>query len=142
MKHRSKVKIDYHYVPAHKTNVARTIAAERKRLADAAATQAAQDAANAAEAEAKVAMIGKARGPRRMAGYMDAEGWFAIIIIACIIIGSIAFSAMRCDSRWESSGLKSKWGIVQGCLVQMPDVRWIPDDRVRDIDIAPKGVGR
>ena len=61
MKYRSKVKIDYHYVPAHKTNVARTIAAERKRLAEAAAAQAAQDAANAAEAEAKVAIIGKAR---------------------------------------------------------------------------------
>ena len=64
MKHRSKVIIDTHYVPAHKTNIARTIAEARRRLAAEAAARAAEDAANAAEAAAKVAPIGKARGRR------------------------------------------------------------------------------
>jgi hypothetical protein len=51
MKHRAKVIIDYHYVPSHKTNVARTIArikreqAERQRAAEQSAAAVAQEQA-------------------------------------------------------------------------------------------------
>lgn len=137
MKHRAKVVINYRYTPSHKTNIARTIAAEKKRLAAQAAAQAAQEAANAAEAEAKVvAQIGRAPMARRMAGNSEILLYF--ITSCAVIFLLLALRAFGCTSRWADSGLQSKWGPIQGCLVKMPDGRWIPDDRVRDIDITPK----
>lgn len=64
MKHRDKVRIDTRYIPALNTNIERTIAAAKKRLKAEAEARAAQQAANDAEAAAKVAPIGAARKAR------------------------------------------------------------------------------
>lgn len=40
-----------------------------------------------------------------------------------------------CHAAWSRSGLATDYTIMGGCVVQMPDGRWIPSDRVRDIEI-------
>ena len=48
------------------------------------------------------------------------------------------FASWSCSSRWADSGLKSSWGPVKGCLVKTSSGRWVPDDRVRDVDLEPR----
>lgn len=61
------------------------------------------------------------------------------LVITATTLAAVAVIAWAsCGSRWEYSGLKTSWGPIKGCLVQMPDGRWLPDDRVREIDIGPK----
>lgn len=59
----------------------------------------------------------------------------------CVVYMAVAFAvycvvgSWQCSARWEHSGLRSTWAPVQGCLVQVGPNRWLPDDRVREIDI-------
>lgn len=62
--------------------------------------------------------------------------WVVIVLAAAVLMLALADS--ECSSRWQHSGLKSSWGPVQGCLVQMPSGRWLPDNRVRDSDLTPR----
>ena len=61
-------------------------------------------------------------------------------LVMAIIIGLIAWAAaaISCSSKWEDSGLKSKYSIFSGCRVQTPDGRWLPAESVREIEITPK----
>lgn len=61
--------------------------------------------------------------------------WGVILAIGVLIW--IVVASWTCAQRWKASGLSTTWGIGQGCLVQTPGGRWIPDDRVRDVDLAP-----
>lgn len=64
---------------------------------------------------------------------------FVLAAIAGIIFAAFAFLASwKCTSQWERSGLRSEWGPIHGCLVLLPDARWIPADRLREVDIAPR----
>lgn len=65
----------------------------------------------------------------------------AVVIVAAIVIfgGAWAMSSMQCSSQWERSHLKAEYGPIQGCLVELPDGRWLPADRVREVDIAGSG---
>lgn len=59
------------------------------------------------------------------------------LVVLLIILGVVcAVASLSCKARWEGSGLQSSWGPMQGCLVRLPDGRWIPDDRLREIDVA------
>lgn len=156
MKRKSILDAGFVYVQSAQTDIRQTFQRERDRLEARAAERAARrtqkrneaaesqrrqaeiDEANRIEAEAKVAQIAQGRMARKVAG--DAELWYCIAVIAVMLIGALVFSSYRCSSRWAMSGLSTSWGPMQGCLVKMPDGRWIPDDRVRDIDIAPKKV--
>lgn len=55
------------------------------------------------------------------------------------LLGMAAIKATQCVASWERSGLKSEWGFYQGCLVQLPDGRWLPSERLREMDIQSKG---
>lgn len=61
---------------------------------------------------------------------MDREtviGFLIFSIISVIIFFAwFFFSAYACEVRWSRSGLKSEWGLVQGCLVQRKDGTWVP----------------
>lgn len=59
-----------------------------------------------------------------------------LLVVVFGILGALTFYAYSCESRWAASGLKTDWGPIKGCLVQMPSGRWIPDSRVRDIDLS------
>jgi hypothetical protein len=46
--------------------------------------------------------------------------------------------AWECSSKWGKSGMASSFGPIQGCLVQTPGGRWIPEERVREVDLTPR----
>lgn len=62
------------------------------------------------------------------------------LAVLCIVASPFAIGywvkAAACADRWEGSGMASRFGVFSGCLVQTPSGRWIPDDRVRDADLA------
>jgi hypothetical protein len=58
---------------------------------------------------------------------------FVLVIFIVLISGCL--SQASCQSRWHGSGLQSTWGPIQGCKVKLADGRWLPEDRVREIDI-------
>jgi hypothetical protein len=58
-------------------------------------------------------------------------GYLAVLFILFIILAFI--SAASCESAWSKSGFETSWGPVQGCLIKMPDGRWIPDESYREI---------
>lgn len=67
---------------------------------------------------------------------------FLIAGICVILFGLVAWiDSASCSSKWEGSGLESKWGPLSGCLVKWPDGRWLPSDVIRDISLItePKG---
>ena len=64
----------------------------------------------------------------------------ALSIALLLIIGAIAFAvnSWQCSSQWADSGLQSSFKLGSGCRVKLPDGRWLPADRVREVEIAPK----
>jgi hypothetical protein len=65
-----------------------------------------------------------------------------LVIIACIflfggvfVLGGI-LSYYHCHRQWDAAGMSEvSWGVLQGCMLKMPDGRWIPAERVREIDL-------
>ena len=56
-----------------------------------------------------------------------------IIIILCVVALIDSYS---CRSRWSDTGvLEVSWGPFQGCKVKLPDGRWMPEDRIREVDV-------
>lgn len=48
----------------------------------------------------------------------------------------LLLDAWACHSRWGQSSYAVQYGPVQGCLVRTPAGAWVPEDRVREIDMA------
>jgi len=65
------------------------------------------------------------------------EGMFALLMLLMVMIVVALASYFTCEARWSKSGFAISWGPVQGCLVDVGG-RWIPDDRVREIDLQSK----
>lgn len=59
-------------------------------------------------------------------------------LIVLVVVGTFWWSAAACSSKWDRSGMQSSWGPIQGCVVKLPDGRWLPEERVREIDISRK----
>lgn len=68
----------------------------------------------------------------------SADLWVTLVMAVIVGLISWAAAAISCSSKWEDSGLMSKYSIFAGCRVQMPDGRWLPAERVREIEITPK----
>lgn len=67
---------------------------------------------------------------------MSDEGlyWFGVFIILVVIVGlTCAYDATKCEGMTRGMGMKSDWGPIKGCLVQLPDKRWIPLDNYRAV---------
>ena len=60
----------------------------------------------------------------------------SLLLIAITLGGAWAIAAYSCGARWKQSGLATDYGLGQGCLVQMPSGRWVPDKAVRDVDLG------
>jgi hypothetical protein len=67
-------------------------------------------------------------------------------LVAIIVVGALIFAAafaiagivayFSCHARWDKAGMADvAWGPMQGCLVKMPDGRWLPSDRVREFEL-------
>lgn len=68
----------------------------------------------------------------------DAELMFSIIVTVVFLIGYLIFGSWSCSSKWEHSGMQTSWGPIKGCLVQTPNGYWIPDERIREVDLTPR----
>lgn len=68
----------------------------------------------------------------------DAELTASVIVLVVCLVGWAIIASASCSSRWARSGMPTSWGPVQGCLVKLPDGRWLPDERIREVDIAPR----
>jgi hypothetical protein len=41
-----------------------------------------------------------------------------------------------CHAKWDRANMVSvEWGPIQGCMVKLPDGRWLPEERIREFDI-------
>jgi len=68
----------------------------------------------------------------------DAEVGAAIFMILVVVIGWLIFAPWSCHSRWGGSNMDVSWGPIQGCKVKLPDGRWLPEDRVREVELPRK----
>ncbi len=56
-----------------------------------------------------------------------------LIIALCLFAGTVIFGSIACDAKWETSGFKTSYGPIKGCLIQLPDGRWIPSENYREL---------
>jgi hypothetical protein len=73
---------------------------------------------------------------RLQSGYEEVGG--SLLLLAVLVVGWLIVAPWTCHSKWGSSGMSTSWGPIQGCLVQTPSGRWVPEDRVRDVDLEPR----
>lgn len=66
------------------------------------------------------------------------EEMFVVIVVAIFGVIALAFSSWSCSSKWALSGMKTSFGPIQGCLVQTPNGRWMPEERIREVDLSPR----
>jgi hypothetical protein len=65
-----------------------------------------------------------------------AIGIFIVLVISLLTGLAMIMENWSCKSKWEHAGMAGiTWGPVQGCLVKLPDGRWLPEERIREIDI-------
>ena len=60
-------------------------------------------------------------------------GAVTVFLVTVFVVVAL-LDRWACHSRWERSGMGYDWGLIQGCLVKMPNGAWIPEDRYREID--------
>jgi hypothetical protein len=64
---------------------------------------------------------------------------FAVFALFAGVIFAFMYFTLyaSCEAKWERSGLQSEFGIFQGCLVRLPDGRWLPSERLRELEVKP-----
>lgn len=74
---------------------------------------------------------------KRLVGEISFVGLVVLLLLVLAFILSLPFLAdwWKCSSRWSTSGVQSSYGPIQGCLVEVKPGRWVPDDRVREVDL-------
>jgi len=63
------------------------------------------------------------------------NGFFLLIAAGCIFGGVLGLDKASCTGKWEESGFATKWGPVKGCIVQVPNGKWLPEDVIREMDL-------
>lgn len=63
-----------------------------------------------------------------------------VLIVAVVGILAAIFITppFMCKAKWEQSGMASDFGYLKGCLVEVEPGRWIPSNRVRDLEVRVK----
>lgn len=60
-----------------------------------------------------------------------------ILGIAATAAGLIWLGALlgesKCERQWEGSRMEAKYRVLQGCLIKLPDGRWIPAANYREL---------
>jgi hypothetical protein len=56
------------------------------------------------------------------------------LILIALILGAVnKLTQYSCFAAWEDSGMPVKYSFMGGCKIQLPDGKWIPEDRYREI---------
>lgn len=61
-----------------------------------------------------------------------------VLAIIAILLAAIVLAPFKCAAKWERSGMATEWGPIQGCMVEVEPGRWLPDERVREIELPRK----
>jgi hypothetical protein len=78
---------------------------------------------------------------KKQRGWVEETLFILFMIGFCVLLFGIGaiFKNWSCKSKWEHAGMAGvTWGPVQGCLVKLPDGRWLPEERIREINIPKK----
>lgn len=64
---------------------------------------------------------------------------FGAFFIAVVFVIAVMVDSASCHSKWDRAGMSGvQYGPIQGCMVHMPDGRWLPEERIREVDIPKK----
>lgn len=55
-----------------------------------------------------------------------------IVMVLAAIILTLWYSDAMCNSKWAGSGMKSDWGLMSGCRIEVKPGQWIPEERYRE----------
>lgn len=66
------------------------------------------------------------------------DDWIISIIVLSGIAAISVFFALAtwadsatCSAQWEDSNFHYRWGIMQGCMIQLPNGSWVPAQSYR-----------
>jgi hypothetical protein len=73
---------------------------------------------------------------------VDRGDWLVPVVVFIILttvfgligVGGYFWNAYTCDSKWKASGMRSEYGYINGCMLEVTPGKWIPSDRYRSID--------
>lgn len=75
------------------------------------------------------------RSTKRTKGFTVIE-LMIIIAIFCILGSMPIISYFECHAKWDKAGMAAvEWGPMQGCMLKQPDGRWLPAERMREIEM-------
>lgn len=58
----------------------------------------------------------------------------SVIGIILVIVVVLALGSCSCSTKAAKQGMECSWGPIQGCMVKMPDGKWMDYDRLRYMD--------
>ena len=67
--------------------------------------------------------------------------FIVLLIMVCILIllVGIWIDSVSCHSKWDNADMAAvSYGPIKGCMVKLPDGRWLPADRMREIDLPKR----
>jgi hypothetical protein len=60
-----------------------------------------------------------------------------VAVCGAIVVGLLTFGVhmnhVACTRKWEASGYTTKFDVYAGCMVHLPNGRWVPESAVREI---------
>ena len=59
---------------------------------------------------------------------------FGVALLALLFGGGLWWKNYACTARWESSGMKSEYRIVSGCMIETTPGKLIPEDKYRAVE--------
>lgn len=58
--------------------------------------------------------------------------WLAICAVGSA--GLFWMQSMQCEAAWSASGMRTEWGVLSGCLVEVSPGKFLPSKAIRDIE--------
>lgn len=58
---------------------------------------------------------------------------FFVIFVVLVFYAAFQYDRLSCDSRWESSGITSKYSAIGGCKLHVGN-KWIPENAYRVVE--------
>lgn len=57
-----------------------------------------------------------------------------VLLVAAASVLIYGLESKACSSKWESSGMKSDYGLFKECTIQQKDGTWIPAGNYRTLN--------
>ena len=60
----------------------------------------------------------------------------AFVLLGISVVVTYPFNVRSCRETWARSGMDSRFGIWEGCQIQLPDGTWVPAASYRPVKEA------